>query len=88
VGVCFLITIIVLGVFLAQGSNPPTPYNEQFPPTILLISLDGFRWDYLDTYKDNCTNLLKFASEGVRATSMKPVFPSKTFPVHPTNTSH
>ena len=76
-----MITIIVLGVFLAQGENSAKPQDETLPPTVLIISLDGFRWDYLDTYKDNCSNILKFASQGVRAKSMQPVFPSKTFPV-------
>ncbi len=49
-------------------------------PTVLLISLDGFRWDYLD--RGLTPNLDRLAAEGVRAEGLTPVFPSKTFPNH------
>ena len=49
-------------------------------PTVLLISLDGFRWDYLDRYE--APTMRRLASEGVRAERMIPSFPSKTFPNH------
>ncbi len=47
---------------------------------VLLISFDGFRWDYLD--RGITPTLDKFKSEGVRALSLRPSFPSKTFPNH------
>ena len=49
-------------------------------PTLILVSLDGFRWDYLD--KVETPNLRALAAEGVRADGLIPVFPSKTFPSH------
>ncbi len=49
-------------------------------PTLILLSLDGFRWDYLD--KVDTPNLRRLAAEGVRAEGLIPVFPSKTFPSH------
>ena len=49
-------------------------------PTVILVSLDGFRFDYLDKYKP--TNLNQLAHSGVRARWMTPSFPSKTFPNH------
>ncbi|MBQ3362998.1 MAG: alkaline phosphatase family protein [Muribaculaceae bacterium] len=45
----------------------------------VIISLDGLRWDYLDTYDVPFLNQL--AREGVKAV-MQPSFPSKTFPNH------
>ena len=45
----------------------------------VIISLDGLRWDYLDTYDVPFMNQL--AREGVKAV-MQPSFPSKTFPNH------
>lgn len=59
--------------------------NKTFPikdlkPTVILISLDGFRPDYLDKYKPKVLNEL--ARTGVRAKWMIPSFPSKTFPNH------
>jgi predicted AlkP superfamily pyrophosphatase or phosphodiesterase len=49
-------------------------------PTVILISLDGFRWDYLDKFPE--PNLQQLAKNGVRAKAMIPAFPTKTFPNH------
>ena len=49
-------------------------------PTVILISLDGFRPDYVDRYE--APTLRRLAAEGVRAEGMMPSFPSKTFPNH------
>ncbi len=62
----------------AQTSAPTTPAVEGAPITIL-ISLDGFRPDYLD--RGETPTLTRLATEGVRA-SMRPSFPSVTFPNH------
>ena len=53
--------------------------NEPRPPVTILISLDGFRSDYLD--RGITPNLSRLAAGGVRA-AMRPSFPSKTFPNH------
>lgn len=47
---------------------------------VVLISFDGFRWDYID--RPAAVNLRALAARGVRAERMLPVFPSKTFPNH------
>ena len=49
-------------------------------PTVILVSLDGFRYDYLNLYRPS--NLNSLAASGVRAKWMIPSFPSKTFPNH------
>jgi predicted AlkP superfamily pyrophosphatase or phosphodiesterase len=49
-------------------------------PTVVLISIDGFRYDYLDKYQP--PNLRALAHDGVQAKWMIPSFPSKTFPNH------
>ncbi|MFC1550116.1 ectonucleotide pyrophosphatase/phosphodiesterase [Candidatus Neomarinimicrobiota bacterium] len=48
--------------------------------TIILVSLDGFRWDYIE--RTETPNLDFLIANGVRAKSLIPVFPSKTFPNH------
>lgn len=48
--------------------------------TVLLVSLDGFRWDYAE--RTDTPNLDRIAAEGVHAESLTPVFPTKTFPNH------
>jgi predicted AlkP superfamily pyrophosphatase or phosphodiesterase len=49
---------------------------------VILISIDGFRWDYLDKFKTNAPHLNQLASEGVRAQRLISAFPSLTFPNH------
>ena len=47
---------------------------------LILISLDGFRWDYIEKY--NPPNLSSYIKNGVKAESLIPSFPTKTFPNH------
>ncbi|EJL64920.1 alkaline phosphatase family protein [Flavobacterium sp. CF136] len=47
---------------------------------VVLVSMDGFRWDYARQF--NLPNLKQIAKEGVQAKSMRPSYPSKTFPNH------
>ena len=47
---------------------------------VVLVSIDGFRWDYLDRYP--APNLTRLAVQGVRSEGLIPQFPSKTFPNH------
>jgi len=49
-------------------------------PTVILVSIDGFRYDYLDKYQP--PTLRSLARDGVQAKWMIPSFPSKTFPNH------
>ncbi|TDI92148.1 MAG: alkaline phosphatase family protein [Caldithrix sp.] len=53
---------------------------KQDQPTIILISIDGFRWDYPE--KAETPNLDFLINSGVRAKSLIPCFPTKTFPNH------
>lgn len=54
---------------------------EPSDQTLILISYDGFRADYLEDF--DLPNLRALAADGVWARDgMKPVFPSKTFPNH------
>ncbi|MFD1786253.1 ectonucleotide pyrophosphatase/phosphodiesterase [Sphingomonas floccifaciens] len=48
-------------------------------PVTILVSIDGFRPDYLD--RGITPNLSRLAANGTRA-AMRPSFPSKTFPNH------
>lgn len=49
-------------------------------PILILVSLDGWRHDYLDRAKTPRLNAL--AAAGVRSEGLIPSFPSKTFPNH------
>ena len=49
-------------------------------PYVIMISTDGFRYDYAKKY--NAENLLKLSNQGVQAKAMLPSYPSITFPNH------
>ena len=51
-------------------------------PLLILISLDAFRWDYLEKYPAETPRLRQLAAEGVRAERMISSFPTLTFPNH------
>ena len=52
----------------------------QSQPYVVMISFDGFRWDY--SRRNITPNLERMKENGVSALSLKPCFPSKTFPNH------
>ncbi|HSN59379.1 MAG TPA: alkaline phosphatase family protein [Ferruginibacter sp.] len=54
--------------------------NQINKPYVILISADGFRYDYAKKYQ--AKNLLSLRRSGVRAKSMRPSYPSVTFPNH------
>jgi predicted AlkP superfamily pyrophosphatase or phosphodiesterase len=58
----------------------PANTSAREKPYTILISFDGFRWDYIE--RGFSPNLAKLRDEGVGALSLKPVYPSKTFPNH------
>jgi predicted AlkP superfamily pyrophosphatase or phosphodiesterase len=49
-------------------------------PIVILISIDGWRWDYLDRIRPPA--IVRLAASGVRAEALVPIYPSKTFPNH------
>ncbi|WP_025761897.1 alkaline phosphatase family protein [Dyadobacter tibetensis] len=85
---------IILGIFLmtspilfsacrtGKQTSPATTNSKASAdkPYLILISLDGFRWDYVNQYKPPF--LSEFIRNGVQAESLIPAFPSKTFPNH------
>jgi len=73
----FALLLVLAGLLVSSCSHPPAA-----APTgpVILISIDGFRWDYLQKF--NPPTLRQLATDGVHATRMTPSFPSKTFPNH------
>lgn len=61
-----------------------TSANSQFDDNylLLIISLDGFRYDYLKRYSNPNGFLDKFSQQGVKSVWSEPIFPSNTYPVH------
>ena len=81
-----ILAVFVLGAgLLAQAAEPAGTGGFNAPdraddPYLLLVSIDGFAWDYMSLYPTPALD--RIAAAGVRAESMRPVFPSLTFPNH------
>jgi predicted AlkP superfamily pyrophosphatase or phosphodiesterase len=68
----YLLVILFLGVQSLLAQKKDTPY-------VLLISFDGFRYDYVSQF--DLPNFKALIANGVSA-DLVPSFPSKTFPNH------
>lgn len=65
---------------LTAPKPPFPPPDPAATPIVLMISFDGYRWDYPELH--GAPALLALAREGVRARELVPSFPSKTYPNH------
>ena len=72
----------VLLLLLASCASQPTRTTAPAaqPAPLLLVSIDGFRPDYLD--RGLTPTLARLVRDGARSTGMQPAFPSITFPNH------
>jgi predicted AlkP superfamily pyrophosphatase or phosphodiesterase len=86
---CFVFVFCVLSIAsLAQASSPvitvdhgPNAAAQLSKPYVILVSLDGFRYDYAKQY--HAKNLLALATRGATAPDgMIPSYTSITFPNH------
>ncbi len=72
--------IIASGVLFTLSNSVRAQDKASTDSYVLLISLDGFRWDYPNIY--STPNINVFGNSGVRAQSLISCYPSKTFPNH------
>ena len=72
--------LLALVLSSCARAKPPETSRSPAEQAVVLISLDGFRADYLQ--RPVAPNLQALARRGVRAEWMTPSFPSKTFPNH------
>ncbi|HEX7769407.1 MAG TPA: ectonucleotide pyrophosphatase/phosphodiesterase, partial [Dokdonella sp.] len=72
-----LLLLACLALLAGCASNPA---RERAADTLILISIDGFRADFLQ--RGQTPVLASLAREGVRAESLRPAFPTLTFPNH------
>ncbi|KAF2186835.1 Phosphodiest-domain-containing protein [Zopfia rhizophila CBS 207.26] len=87
--VCIAVLFLIL-LFIAYRVSIPSNSKAAasmlsngtslFAPTTVLISLDGFRADFL--YRDLTPTLNRFIENGISPKYMLPSFPSVTFPNH------
>jgi len=75
-----LVAAPLLALLFALGGCVNAPVHPPAYSPLILISIDGYRSDYIT--RGLSPNLAALATNGVRATSMKPAFPTLTFPNH------
>ena len=63
-----------------EGAAAVQGNEARRPAALILISLDGWRWDYQRLAPTPALDALM--ARGVRAEALRPVFPTKTFPNH------
>ena len=71
-----LLKKIILILFLSLSF----PNNQNNSPIVILVSFDGFRYDYADMV--DTPNFDFLGNNGIKAKSLQPIFPSFTFPNH------
>jgi len=75
-----VIGVVVIVITVKHNASHSDDDAAQVP--LILISLDGFRWDYFSrTATTNFSSLIN-GTRGVQVQRMLPIFPSKTFPNH------
>jgi predicted AlkP superfamily pyrophosphatase or phosphodiesterase len=72
-----LLLLLLLGSWGAIG-RAQAPASD-LKPTVILVSIDGWRWDYAQKY--SAPTIRQLIARGVSA-PLIPSFPSKTFPNH------
>jgi predicted AlkP superfamily pyrophosphatase or phosphodiesterase len=72
--------LVLLSPSLSRAFAAGPPAATTHP--LLIISLDAFRWDYLDLHPEQTPVLRRLKVEGGSARSLISVFPSNTFPNH------
>lgn len=73
-------TLLLLALAVGLALAPAQARVDRVP--LLLISLDGFRWDYCALHPEETPHLRRLAREGVTARGLIPPFPSQTFTSH------
>jgi alkaline phosphatase D len=76
----FKIAAIAIGLLISITTTAQVKDTVQSDNYVVMLSLDGFRWDYSTIYKT--PNLNQIATNGIKADAMISCYPSKTFPNH------
>ena len=71
-----------LALFALLAGCTTGPDAKAPPPPLILISMDGFRWDYIALHPAETPHLQQLIREGSSARALIPVYPSNTFPNH------
>lgn len=76
--VCASLVSLSMSASVTGTDTTPSPNKKE---KLVVILLDGFRWDYVDMFKDKeaLPGFRKLHKEGVRAKWVNPIFPSLSY---------
>lgn len=80
VRILLLFGALALSACAHQGGQAKIASVGERPAPVILVSLDGFRADYLELHRP--PTLLALAESGLRAEALRPSTPTVTFPNH------
>src|SRR6478672_5290400 len=85
VGICAYFLLVSVWTFMAisaaRAADTPLKPSDRI---VVMISVDGLAADYMDDPKAEMPTIRALATEGARASSMKAVTPTVTWPNHTT----
>lgn len=78
------LTVVFCAILVLLGgcASPGRTAKALTQTPLLLISMDGFRWDYCGLYPEETPHLRELIRTGVTARGLIPVFPTHTFVNH------
>ncbi len=82
-GILFFVNMVfALALALCASTGLADPDRQAKTPIVVMLSLDGFRHDYLERYPQQSKNLQRVADSGLQVSGLIPGFPSSTFSNH------
>ncbi|WP_263841043.1 ectonucleotide pyrophosphatase/phosphodiesterase [Salinibacter sp.] len=78
--VLYLLLLPVAGAVPPSMAQSADAQTADSPDPLIVVSIDGLRWDYLDLHE--APTLSRLAEDGAHVEHLTPVFPTKTFPNH------
>ena len=78
----FANALLVLGLLTYAAVGITDVERQAQTPIVVMLSLDGFRHDYLEQHPEQSKNLKRMADSGLQVAGLTPGFPSSTFPNH------
>lgn len=79
-GITWFLICFFLSCTPTHAANENIKVKANAPQHVVLMSLDGFRHDYVELH--NAKHLNRIAKDGIRSASLTPVYPANTFPNH------
>ena len=78
----FANALLVIGLLTFAAVGITDVERQAQTPIVVMLSLDGFRHDYLEQHPEQSKNLKRMADSGLQVAGLTPCFPASTFPNH------